>query len=108
MRLCVGLFALGLIGIGAPTMADTVKYAARLAGDDLNGGQAGAAKGSAALTLDTASKTLTWTIEYSGLTQPVNALRCGSLEAQTAPTIVVTNGLATPIKGSKAISDAER
>jgi hypothetical protein len=46
--------------------ADTVKYTATLEPDQ----QAGPGKGTANLSVDTASKTLTMTIDYSGLKSP--------------------------------------
>jgi hypothetical protein len=48
--------------------ADTVKFTAALEPDTQGAGKNG--KGTANLSLDTASKTLTVTIEYSGLTTP--------------------------------------
>jgi hypothetical protein len=102
-----GCLALGLIGLCAPALADTVKYTAALAGDDLNAPAAAGAKGQASLTFDTASKMVAWTVEYSGLPQPATALSCGTFDAKTGPAINVTNGLASPIKGSKAIGDAD-
>jgi hypothetical protein len=50
----------------AAAWADTIKFTASLDPSD----QKGAAKGTATLSLDTASKTLTGTIEYSGLSAP--------------------------------------
>ncbi|HEY1796417.1 MAG TPA: CHRD domain-containing protein [Stellaceae bacterium] len=46
--------------------ADTVKFTATLGPDK----QGGPGKGTASLSLDTASKTLTGTIDYSGLSAP--------------------------------------
>jgi hypothetical protein len=107
MRLRSGLLALGLVSVGAPAMADTVKYAAELAGDDLNAPQASAAKGKAAFTFDTASKTLTWTVEYSGLSQAATGWSCGTIDSKTGPVVSVKSGLASPIKGSKTIGEAD-
>ena len=45
--------------------ADTVKFTATLEPE-----KAGAAKGNATLTVDTDSKKLTWSIDYSGLSAP--------------------------------------
>ncbi len=53
------------LGLGAAS-ADTVKLAATLEPDK----QGGPGKGSANLSIDTASKTLTITVEYSGLSAP--------------------------------------
>jgi hypothetical protein len=54
--------------VAANAWADTVKFSATLEPDPQ--GQVKTGKGSATLTLDTASKTLTGTIDYSGLSAP--------------------------------------
>ena len=58
--------ATALCLIAAAAWADTVKFAVTLEPADSKG----AGKGTADLSLDTASKTLTGTIEYSGLSAP--------------------------------------
>jgi CHRD domain-containing protein len=58
--------AVALCVLTAAAWADTIKFTASLDPSD----QKGAAKGTATLSLDTASKTLTGTIEYSGLSAP--------------------------------------
>ena len=56
-----------LLGIITGTAwADTVKFTADLAPA---GGDKGAGKGTATFSLDTASKTLDWSVDYSGLTK---------------------------------------
>jgi hypothetical protein len=105
--LVVVLFGSCLVAAGAPALADSVNFTARLAIDDPSAPQASEAKGSAALTLDTATRTLAWTVEYSGLSHPADALRCGSLEARTGPAIVAAGELKSPITGSKALSGAD-
>lgn len=57
-------FALTLLGGAA--LADTVKFIVDLGPDK----QGGPGKGTANFSVDTASKTLTGTIEYSGITPP--------------------------------------
>ena len=64
----LGLIAGGLalcVGLGS-AWADTVKLTATLEPDK----QGGPGKGTANLSIDTASKTLTMTVEYSGLSAP--------------------------------------
>lgn len=53
--------------IAGTAWADAIKFTADLspAGSDK-----GAGKGTATLSLDTASKTLTWSVDYSGLSKP--------------------------------------
>jgi hypothetical protein len=54
--------------VAANAWADTVKFSATLEPDPQ--GQVKTGKGTAALTLDTATKTLTGTIDFSGLSTP--------------------------------------
>jgi hypothetical protein len=67
-------------------------------------------KGSATASLDTATKTLTWTVTYSGLSGPATA---GHIHGPAAPganagVLVPFNGdLASPIKGSAPLTDAQ-
>ena len=66
--------------------------------------------GSVDAKFDPASKMLTWTITYSGLTGPVTAAHFhGPAEAgKNAPPVVPINGnLASPIKGSATLTDAQ-
>lgn len=65
LRMLVGA-ALALGVCCNVALADTIKFTAALAPDK----EGGTAKGTANLSLDTASKTLTGTIEYSGLSGP--------------------------------------
>jgi hypothetical protein len=85
--------------------ADMLNFTAPLASDDAP--QSSAAKGNARLSLDTVSKTVNWTIEYSGLSAPAKAVDCGALDATSGPSIQLSSNLASPITGSKTLTDAE-
>ena len=64
LRLPIAAFlALGLLS--GVAFADTLKFTAALAPE-----KTGAAKGTATLTVDTGTKKLDWSIEYSGLSAP--------------------------------------
>jgi hypothetical protein len=71
----------------------------------------GAGKGSATASLDTATKTLTWTVTYSGLSDPVAA--AGHIHGPAAPganagvLVPFSGNLASPIKGSATLTDAQ-
>lgn len=106
MRLALAMTVAAAVFAAAagPGRADSVKFLAQL---NAEGAAAGAAKGSAALSFDTASRTLQWRIEYSGLRQPPRALGCGALDAPTGPAIWVSRNLASPITGSQALTDAQ-
>jgi hypothetical protein len=67
-------------------------------------------KGAATASLDTATKTLTWTVEYSGLSGPAIAAHIhGPADPGTDAGVVVpfTGNLASPIKGSATLTDAQ-
>jgi len=67
-------------------------------------------KGTAAITFDTASKKLSWTVNYSGLTGPATAAHIhGPAEAgkNAPPYIPFQNATANPITGSATLTDAQ-
>jgi CHRD domain-containing protein len=70
----------------------------------------GAGKGMAEVALDTATKTLTWTVTYSGLSGPATAAHVHGPAAPGANAGVLvpfTGDLASPIKGSATLTDAQ-
>ena len=90
-----------------PIHADQVKFTANLsAGPRITS----SGKGAATASLDTATKTLTWTVEYSGLSGPATAAHIhGPADPGADAGVVVpfTGNLASPIKGSAALTDAQ-
>jgi len=87
--------------------ADQVKFRANLAAGP---GITSAGKGAATATLDTATKTLTWDVEYSGLSGPATAAHIhGPADPGKDAGVVVpfTGSLASPIKGSGTLTDAQ-
>jgi len=87
--------------------ADQVKFRANLAAGP---GIPSAGKGAATATLDTATKTLTWDVEYSGLSGPATAAHIhGPADPGKDAGVVVpfTGSLASPIKGSATLTDAQ-
>ena len=91
-------------------LADEVKYAAKL--DGASETPAVDSKGSGAVDakFDTGSKTLTWTIEYSGLSGPAVAAHFhGPAPAGKAAGVMVpiTGALTSPIKGSAKLTDEQ-
>jgi hypothetical protein len=67
-------------------------------------------KGSATASLDTATKTLTWTVTYSGLSGPATAghIHGPAASGANAGVLVPFSGdLASPIKGSATLTDAQ-
>jgi hypothetical protein len=106
-----GLLAAALMGaLCAPALAETMSYKAVLKGasevppNDTKG------TGSVDAAYDTASKKLTWTITYSGLTGAATAAHFhGPAEAgKNAPPVVPLKGdLKSPIKGEATLTDAQ-
>jgi hypothetical protein len=89
-----------------PAAADTLQFHGQLGPDPSAPPPPSKGSGNASLSLDTTSKTVTWTIEYSGLSGPPVEIGCGVLEA-AGPAILVQNNLASPVKGSKALTPAD-
>jgi len=93
----------------APAFAETVHYTADLAGPAEAPPTDSKGTGKVDATYDTGSKTLTWTIEYSGLTGPAIAAHFHgpAPEGKAAPIEVpITGSLDSPIKGSAVLTDA--
>jgi hypothetical protein len=73
-------------------------------------GVASSGKGAATVSLDTNTKILTWTVDYSGLSGPATAAHIhGPADPGANAGIVVpfTGNLASPIKGSATLTDAQ-
>src|SRR6476619_2529208 len=67
-------------------------------------------KGTAAITLDTATKTLSWTVNYSGLTGPATAAHIhGPAEPgkNASPTVPFQGAGVSPITGTATLTDAQ-
>lgn len=87
--------------------ADQIKFKADLAPGP---GVASSGKGTATASLDTNSKTLTWTVDYSGLSGPATAAHIhGPADPGANAGIVVpfTGNITSPIKGSATLTDAQ-
>jgi CHRD domain len=66
--------------------------------------------GNATATLDTATKTLNWTVNYSGMSGPVAAAHIhgpAAVGANAGVLVPLTGNLASPIKGSATLTDAQ-
>jgi len=88
--------------------ADQINFKA-----DLNGASevppvTSAGKGTATASLDTATKMLTWTVTYSGLTPTAGHIHGPAAPGANAGVLVpFSGGLASPIKGSATLTDAQ-
>ena len=110
MRTLARAIAAGLLLCltGSGAWADTVKLSAQMApvSPEVKTG-----KGNAMLSLDTAAKTVNWTIDYSGIKAPaMGAFMMPGPKPTDDPTpliIDVPANAASPIRGSKQLSDPQ-
>ena len=109
------LAAAVLVATGTCAFAATVSFKAELSGAREVPPTQSKGTGSLKATLDSASKTMTWTGSYSGLSGPVTGAHfhgpvsyVGMTSEQNAPIQVGTPGsLASPFKGSTTITDTQ-
>ena len=108
MRSLLALAALAFVA--TPAFAETVHYTASLTGGAETPPTDSKGTGNVDATYDSATKTLTWTIDYSGLTGPVVAAHFHgpAPEGKAAPIEVPIQGsLDSPMKGSAVLTDAQ-
>lgn len=93
--------------VSGSAQADQIKFTAPLAPSPW---VTSSGKGNATAALDTGTKMLTWTVDYSGLSGPATAAHIhGPADPGANAGIVVpfTGNLASPIKGSATVTDAQ-
>jgi hypothetical protein len=107
--------AFALIATGAASIAATVSFKAELSGSGEVPPNKAKGTGSLKATLDTATRTLTWTASHSGLSAtPIGAhfhgpvSYVGATSEENAPIQVGTPGnLASPFSGSTTITETQ-
>jgi hypothetical protein len=107
-----GLAALALVTCiaASPAFADTVKFKADLSGASEVPPTTSPGKGTLEATLDTATKQLTYTVTYSGLTGPATAAHFhgpAAAGANAGVAVPVQGGVASPINGTATLTDAQ-
>ena len=110
IRATIGALALATGLAIAPAFADSVKFKASLKASEEVPPIQSAGTGTLDATYDTASKQLSYTVNYSGLTGPATAAHFhGPAEAgKNAGVVVPVQGsVASPIKGSATLTDAQ-
>jgi hypothetical protein len=111
MIFCSGLAAVALITmVGGMAYADSVSFKADLSASSEVPPNTSGGKGTLDATYDTTSKQLTYTVSYSGLTGPATAAHFhGPAEAGANAGVVipVQGALASPIKGTATLTDAQ-
>jgi hypothetical protein len=103
-----GLLASGLVWSSAN--ADMVAYKAQLTAAAEVPPTTSTGAGAAVVNVDTATKQISWSVTYSGLTGPAAAahIHCGALPGANAGVAVnLGPNLASPIQGSGAMTDAQ-
>ena len=96
--------------LASPAFAETVKLKAALDGAQQNPPVTTKGKGTAALTFDTTSKKLSWTVKYSGLSGPATAghIHGPAAIGENAGVVIPFKGkLKSPVKGSETLTDAQ-
>jgi len=100
---------IGVFLLCGVAQAEQINFKADLSGASEVPPVTSAGKGTATAALDTASKTLSWTVTYSGLTPTAGHIH-GPAAAGTNAGVLVPfsgNNLASPIKGSAKLTDAQ-
>ena len=105
LGLTLGAFALA----SSPAIAETVSFKATLNAASEVPPNKSEGTGSADVTYDTASKTLTWTVTFARLTGSATMAHFhGPAEAgKNAGVAVPIPGTASPMKGSATLTDAQ-
>ncbi len=106
--LVIGLLAAAAAWLCAD--AATVNYKANLAGTAEVPPVTTGGKGTAAVNVDTATKQVSWRVEYSGLSGPAAAahIHCGAAAGANAGVAVpLGDKFVSPITGSAAMTDAQ-
>ena len=108
-RIAPAIAAVLLAGIVfcPPVAAETLRFVAQLTADIDDPGKPGAGRGTATLSLDTATKMASWEVEYSGLSGAPQQVGCGLLESPSGPAFVADGSLANQVRGAKMLTDAE-
>jgi hypothetical protein len=110
MRTALTAIAAIAILAAAPIRAETVHFSAKLDGAQETPPNASKGAGLAAVTLDTAKKTVSWKVTYSGLSGPATMahLHGPAPAGKAAPVAVpLTPPLASPITGSAPVTDTQ-
>jgi hypothetical protein len=94
----------------ADASAETISFKAELSGANEVPAVESDGKGTLTATYDTDTKTLTYKVEYTGLSGPVTAAHFHGPSDTThnAPVLInVAGGLASPMQGSAVLTDAQ-
>lgn len=107
-RIAFTAAALGIL-VAASAEAETITFKAALDGATEVPAVTSDGKGSATVTLDTATKTATWKVDYSGLSGPATAAHIhgpAGPGTNAGVEVPLTIG-ASPLTGSATLTDAQ-
>lgn len=110
MRLSsVAVAAVLLLSAASVADAATLHFAATLKGSDEVPSNATTGKGQVTASLDTTSRAFHYDVTYSGLTGPATAAHFHGPAAPgaNAPPIITIKSLASPIKGTATLTEAQ-
>ncbi|WP_407194117.1 CHRD domain-containing protein [Bradyrhizobium sp. STM 3566] len=104
----IAVFALGAVAFAGPACAEKLK--ATLDGKSEVPATTTSGTGTADLNYDAASKKLSWTVTYSGLSGPATAAHFhGPAEAgkNAGVAVAIPNAASSPVKGEATLTDAQ-
>lgn len=107
-KFTIAVFALGAVAIAGSANAEKLK--ATLDGKSEVPATTGSGTGTADLNYDAASKKLSWTVTYSGLSGPATAAHFhGPAEAgkNAGVAVAIPNATSSPVKGEATLTDAQ-
>lgn len=110
MKASISLLAASLVFAAGPAFAEVVKFSATLDGAQQSPVVETAGKGTAEITFDTETKVAEWTVEYSDLSGPPAAGHFhgpADKGANAGVAVPFEGDLASPIKGSATLTDAQ-
>ena len=110
MTAIAGTAFVAALALGVPANAAAISFKADLTGAQETPPTDSKGKGAADVAYDAASKTLTWTITYSGLTGPATAAHFhgpAKIGAKAPPVVPISGDLNSPIKGKATLTDQQ-
>jgi hypothetical protein len=106
----IGLAASMLVAANAAAVAETITYKTVLNAQNQPTPNDSKGTGTAEVTYDTASKTLTWTINFDGLTGPATMAHFhgpAAPGANASVALMIGTNPTSPAKGSATLTDAQ-
>ena len=106
----IGLALTAFLGTSSVAVAETIAYKAVLNAQSQPTPNDSKGTGTAEVTYDTASKTLTWTVTFDGLTGPATAAHFHGPAApgqNAGVALLIGNNPTSPAKGTATLTDAQ-